>query len=143
LKKGGERKRKNPHKFFKMKQQLNNLPILKERRKELRNRLTETERILWTMLKDKNIGGRKFRRQHSIGFYIVDFYCPSEKLVIELDGSQHYTTEGIAKDNERDEHLMLLGIKVIRFTNEEVKNNLSLVLKRIEDNYRNKLNEAK
>jgi very-short-patch-repair endonuclease len=122
-----------------MKQQLYNLPILKERRKELRNRLTETERILWIMLKGQKLSGRKFRRQHSIGYYIVDFYCPSERLVIELDGSQHYTTEGIAKDKERDEHLKLLEIKVIRFTNEEVKNNLSFVLKRIEESFNSNL----
>jgi len=124
-----------------MKQQLYNIPILKERRKELRNRLTETERILWTMLKGQKLSGRKFRRQYSIGYYIVDFYCFSERLVIELDGSQHYTIEGIAKDKERDEHMNLLGIKVLRFTNEEVKNNLTSVLKRIEDNFISNPNE--
>ena len=118
-----------------MKQQLNNLPILKERRKELRSRLTETERILWTLLKDRKLAGRKFRRQHSIGYYIADFYCPAEKLVIELDGHQHYTDEGHANDKERDEHLSLLGIKVLRFKNEEIKGNLSEVLRKIKKTF--------
>jgi very-short-patch-repair endonuclease len=114
---------------------LNNLSVLKERRKELRSGLTEAEKVLWKVLKSSKLAGRKFRRQHSIGYYIADFYCPSEKLVIELDGQQHYTEEGKLKDKERDEHLRSLGIKVLRFKNAEVLSNLNDVLKRIESEY--------
>lgn len=90
-----------------------NLKYLKETRQYLRNNMTDAERVLWTILKDKKLNGRKFRRQHSIAHYIVDFYCPSEKIVVELDGSQHYTAEGIEKDKERDSHLALMGIKYL------------------------------
>jgi very-short-patch-repair endonuclease len=120
-----------------MRQQLNNLFILKQKRKELRGRLTETKKILWTMLKNSKLAGHKFRRQHSVGYYILDFYCPSGKLAIELDGSQHYTDEGISKDKERDEHLKLLGINVLRFRNEEVKNNLTEVLRIVKESLNN------
>jgi len=63
---------------------------------------------------------RKFRRQHSIKNYIVDFYCSSEKLVVELDGAGHYTTSGDREDYSRDEELKKLGVKVLRFENEDV-----------------------
>ena len=89
------------------------------------------------MLKDSKLAGYKFRRQHSIGYYIVDFYCPSGKLAIELDGSQHYTDEGISNDKERDEHLKLLGINVLRFRNEEVKYNLTEVLRIVKESLKN------
>jgi len=72
---------------------LNNINYLKDTRKYLRNNLTEAESLLWEVLKGKKLAGRKFRRQHSIGYYIVDFYCPSEKLIIELDGQHHFTPE--------------------------------------------------
>jgi very-short-patch-repair endonuclease len=80
--------------------------------------------------------GRKFRRQHSIGYYIADFYCPSEKLIIELDGQHHYTPEGIAKDLDRDKNLGIMDIKVLRFENKEVLNNLTQVLKIIKANFK-------
>jgi len=65
---------------------LNNLSYLNSTRKYLRENMTQAELVLWEVLKDKKLCGRKFRRQHSIGFYIADFYCPSENLIIELDG---------------------------------------------------------
>ena len=71
-----------------MPRHIHNNKTLADRRKELRNNATPQEAILWQHLKDSNFGC-KFRRQHSIGPYIVDFYCPSKKLIIELDGSQH------------------------------------------------------
>ncbi|MGE0090003.1 MAG: endonuclease domain-containing protein [Bacteroidales bacterium] len=114
-----------------MPNQLYNLPYLKETRQYLRKNMTEAELILWTVLKEKKLEGRKFRRQHSIGHYIVDFYCSSERLIIELDGQHHFTNEGLEKDKERDEHLALLGKKVLRFENKEVLNNLTEVLKKI------------
>ena len=115
---------------------LYNLKNLKETRISLRNNMTEAELILWEVLKDKKLKGRKFRRQFSIGYYIVDFYCPSEKLVIELDGMQHFTPEGKVNDIERDENLKLMGIKVLRFENIVVKNNLTDVLKVIKENFK-------
>jgi very-short-patch-repair endonuclease len=114
---------------------LYNINSLKVIRRYLRNNSTETERILWSVLKDKKLDGRKFRRQFSIGYYIADFYCPSEKLIIELDGPHHYLQEGIKRDLERDEHLELFGIKVLRFENSEVKSNLTNVLKTIKANF--------
>ena len=68
---------------------MNNQLILKTFRKELRSNLTPAEAKLWTYLKNKKLGGRRFRRQHSVGGYILDFYCPTEKLAIELDGQGH------------------------------------------------------
>jgi len=114
-----------------MPNKLYNLPHLKNKRINLRQNMTEAELVLWEVLKDKKLCGRKFRRQHSIGFYIVDFYCSSERLIIELDGQQHFTREGIEKDVERDKYLALLDKKVLRFENKEVLNNLTEVLKKI------------
>lgn len=98
---------------------LYNITSLKVIRSQLRSNMTEAERILWSVLKDRKLEGRKFRRQFSIGYYIADFYCPSEKILIELDGQHHYLPEGIKKDKERDEHLEMFGIKVLRFENGE------------------------
>jgi very-short-patch-repair endonuclease len=97
--------------------------------------MTEAELVLWQVLKDKKQKGRKFRRQYSIGYYIVDFCCPSEKLIIELDGNHHYTHEGKEKDKERDAHLSLLEFKVLRFENKEVLENLNEVLKKIKSHF--------
>jgi very-short-patch-repair endonuclease len=115
---------------------LNNLIYLKDTRDHLRKNMTEAELVLWELLKDKKLCGRKFRRQHIIGHYIADFYCPSEKLIIELDGQQHFTSEGIAKDSDRDSHLALMNIMVLRFENKEVLNNLTEVLKIIKSHFK-------
>ncbi|MBU0489426.1 MAG: endonuclease domain-containing protein [Bacteroidetes bacterium] len=109
--------------------QLYNLSHLKETRKVLRKNMTPAELALWEMLKEKKLLGRKFRRQYSIGNYIADFYCTSEKIVIELDGQHHFSKEGIDKDKERDKFLVDLGMKVLRFENKEVLDNLTEVLK--------------
>ena len=74
-----------------MRERLNNKTVLEPRRKKLRRNLTPAEAFLWTVLKNSNLAGRKFRRQHSVGNYILDFYCDSEKLVVELDGEVHRT----------------------------------------------------
>jgi very-short-patch-repair endonuclease len=89
-------------------------------RRSLRNRSTSAEATLWGILKSKKLDGRKFRRQHGIGYYIVDFCCPSEKLVIELDGDQHGDHEQIEKDKKRDKYLEGLGFTVLRFENKFV-----------------------
>ena len=106
---------------------------LNQRRKELRNKGTVAERVLWLSLNNSQLDGKKFRRQESIGKYIVDFYCPSEKLIIELDGAGHYTTEGIEYDKIRSKYLESLRFRVIRFENEDVIFNLDIVLKKIKE----------
>ena len=109
---------------------------LKKRRKELRNNTTDAEKRLWLFVKNKQLHGRKFTRQHSIGKYIVDFYCYEEKLILELDGEQH--KEQIKYDEERTKYLESLGYKVIRFNNMDVLFNTDNVLKEIENNFKTK-----
>ncbi|MDY6450626.1 endonuclease domain-containing protein [Acinetobacter faecalis] len=104
----------------------------KERRKMLRNNMTEPEKRLWLVLKNKQLG-LKFRRQHGIGDYIVDFYSPEIKLVIELDGESHFSTEAKAYDQLRDEYFLGLGISTIRFLNQDVMNNLAGVFQTIQN----------
>jgi len=90
---------------------------LKSLRSSLRNRSTSAEAALWNILKSKNLDGKKFRRQYSIDNYIVDFCCPSEKLIIELDGDPHGEYHKIEKDENRDKFLESLGFTVLRFEN--------------------------
>lgn len=110
---------------------LNNLNYLKTNRKRLRNNLTPAEASLWKLLQGSKLGGRKFRRQHSVGNYILDFYCPSEKIAVELDGAGHYTEEGIKKDELRTKFLNEVGIKVLRFENKLVFEKTEWVLEEI------------
>jgi len=100
-------------------------------RKELRNNATPAEIKLWGRLQRSNLDGYKFRRQHSVGPYILDFYCPSEKLAIELDGDSHFTNEAITYDIARTAYLNALNIKVLRFLNTDVFDNLIAVCERI------------
>ncbi|MEQ8477307.1 DUF559 domain-containing protein [Fulvivirga sp.] len=108
------------HKYPQGQMVFNNLPHLKTFRKELRNNSTPAEATLWTLLSGKKLEGRKFRRQHSVANYILDFYCPSEKLAIELDGQGHFEAAQAEYDRERDLFINHLGIKVLRFENKEV-----------------------
>ena len=85
--------------------QINNKPSLKPYRKQLRNNLTSAEATLWKHLQRKQLEGRKFRRQHSVGNYILDFYCPAEKLCVELDGAAHFTESGVESDQKRTIYL--------------------------------------
>ena len=117
-------------------QKIFNRKPLKEFRKELRSNLTPAEAVMWTALQKKQLEGRKFRRQHSIGKYIVDFYCPAEKLVIELDGAEHYTLEGSDYDGKRDSYISSFGIKVLRYENMDIYNNLEAVLEDIKNNFK-------
>ena len=110
---------------------IHSLPELRTFRKELRNNLTPAEARLWTILKSSNLDGCKFRRQHSGGGYVLDFYCPSEKIAIELDGSGHFTETGRAHDLERRLFLEHFGINVIRFENELVFKEVEWVVDRI------------
>ncbi len=118
-----------------MKDQINNRPELKVFRKALRNNSTAAEATLWKMIKGKQLEGRKFRRQFSVENFILDFYCPSEKLAIELDGAGHFTPEGIKADEERTKVLNTYGIKVIRFENKQIFNSPEAVLQEIIDNF--------
>ncbi|MEK7637583.1 MAG: endonuclease domain-containing protein [Patescibacteria group bacterium] len=95
-------------------------PELLKRRRQLRNYPTEAERRLWLVLRKRSLCGLKFRRQYSVGKYIVDFYCPSHRLAIEVDGGQHYTSERIAYDAQRTKFLNQRNIRVVRVTNAEV-----------------------
>ncbi len=118
-----------------MKGQVNNKPSLKAFRKDLRNNGTPAEATLWLSLKNKQVDGRKFRRQFSVENYILDFYCPSEKLAVELDGADHYTEAGSEYDEERTRFLNSRGIKVIRFENKEVFENIDGVLDEIKRSF--------
>ena len=114
-----------------MKDSFNNLPALKAYRRKLRNALTPAEAMLWGLLKSKQLEGRRFRRQHSIGNYILDFYCTQEKLCIELDGAHHYTPEGMEYDTKRTAYLNSVNINVIRFENSVVFDHSEQVLEEI------------
>jgi very-short-patch-repair endonuclease len=114
-----------------MTQKIFNRKYQKDFRKDLRSGLTSAEATLWPALKRKQLYGRKFRRQHGIGKYVVDFYCPSEKLVVELDGADHFSPEGDDYDLERDSFLKNLGLKVVRFENQEIWDDLERVLEEI------------
>lgn len=123
-----------------MKNQTHNRKYLEERRKELRKNLTPAEASLWKHLQSKQLKGRKFRRQHSIKNYIVDFYCSSEKLIVELDGGVHLDFAQQNYDYERTQDLEALGFKVVRFENREIFENLEFVLEEI-CNHFNKTNK--
>ena len=106
--------------YRRSKTDIHTLPQLKTFRTELRAKMTPAEARLWSMLKGAKVDGRKFRRQHSVGRYILDFYCAAEKLAIELDGSHHFSGAGSAYDRERRSFLEQFGINVIRFENKMV-----------------------
>jgi very-short-patch-repair endonuclease len=115
--------------------QINNLPYLKTFRKELRKNLTPAEAKFWTAIKNKQFEGRKFRRQHSVGNYILDFYCPAEKLAIELDGQVHFNDSAREYDYERKLFLEQFGIKVLRFENKRVFEDLEWMLDVIRNDF--------
>lgn len=114
---------------------INNLPYLKTFRKKLRNNSTAAEAKLWSALKGKQLEGRKFRRQFSVANYILDFYCPAENLAIELDGQGHFEASQVEYDYERDQFLIHCGIKVLRFENKWVWNNLEGLLEEVKSNF--------
>jgi len=107
---------------------LRNDPTLKKRRRELRRNQTEAEKMVWARLRNKQFYGMKFFRQYSIDPYILDFYCPTVKLTIELDGGQHNQPENKGYDLARSEFLKAQSIDVIRFWNHEVLLNMEGLL---------------
>jgi very-short-patch-repair endonuclease len=96
---------------------------LKEIARELRRNQTDDEKSLWRALRDRRFAGFKFRRQHTVGEYILDFYCADAKLAVELDGSQHGHPEGMQRDAEREKFLEERGIATLRFWNHQWRNN--------------------
>lgn len=89
-------------------------------RRSLRTNGTMEEAMMWKVLKNRQVSGVRFRRQFSVGAYILDFYCPELKLCIEIDGAGHYSNEGLRHDYVRDKYLSELGIRVLRFENRAV-----------------------
>jgi very-short-patch-repair endonuclease len=104
---------------------------LKNNARRLRNDMTDAERLLWSKIRKKQLKDVQFYRQKTIGNCIADFYCPRAKLVIELDGGQHYCADGIKKDAVRDRYLTLQGLNVLRFSNIDVMQNIEGVLDNI------------
>ncbi len=104
--------------------------------RNLRKNQTDTERKLWSILRNRQLAGIKFRRQFPVGKYIVDFYAPEYRLAIEADGGQHYEDKGKQRDDLRTRELSNLGVQILRFSNLEILNNLEgvceIVLKTIE-----------
>ncbi|WP_394560626.1 endonuclease domain-containing protein [Aquipseudomonas alcaligenes] len=99
--------------------------------RQLRRDATDAEHLLWRHLRGRQLAGCKFRRQHPLPPYVVDFYCEELRLGIELDGAQHYADEGVKHDQYRADCLLGSGIRLLRFSNREVLLELSSVLERI------------
>jgi len=110
---------------------LHNLRSRKPLRRALRAQLTPAEAKLWSHLQRNQFKGKKFRRRHSIGPYVVDFFCAEERLAIELDGAAHDHAAALFRDQARDEFLMRAGVRVIRFENRDLLANLEGVLSEI------------
>ena len=103
------------------------------RARNLRKNLTLQEKILWNLLRNRQINNRKFRRQVPIGNYIVDFLCEEKSLIIELDGGQHNQDRNILLDNIRTKFLLENGFKVLRFWNTDIDKNIEGVVEKIQD----------
>jgi len=107
---------------------------LKQYSRQLRENMTDAERHLWSKIRMKQLRGYQFYRQKPVGDYIVDFFCPRAKLVIEVDGSQHFSDEMIEYDRIRNEYLSSLGLRVLRFTNVDVLTHIESVVESIIEN---------
>lgn len=97
-------------------------------KRRLRSNMPGPETRLWSRLRARQLQGFKFRRQHGIGPYIVDFYCPEQSLIIEVDGDSHADADQIVKDQRRDTYFQSLGLRVIRYFNDDIVMNLAGVL---------------
>lgn len=107
---------------------------LKPFARELRKNATDAEKKLWSKIRMRQLSGYQFYRQKIIGDYIVDFFCPRARLVIEVDGGQHYHDEVAEADRLKDEYLKSCGLRVLRFTNIDVLTNIEGVVQRIIEN---------
>lgn len=103
----------------------------KQKRSNLRNQMSWAEAILWSKLRRRQIAGFKFRRQYSVGPHVLDFFCPDAKLAIEIDGNSHFQENAAEYDGKRQAAIEQLGIRFLRFTNQEIHKNLFEVLERI------------
>ncbi len=111
---------------------MNNSNYLTKNARALRKRSTRAEKLLWNLLRDRSLSKWKFRRQHPIPpFYILDFFCAETKVAVELDGRHHKNPEQAAADSKRTAYLSEMGIRVIRFTNEEMLVDPGGVLRKI------------
>ncbi|MDR1585293.1 MAG: endonuclease domain-containing protein [Prevotellaceae bacterium] len=117
------------------------LPVHFELAKKLRENPTEAENFLWIYLAQIKIKGIRFKRQHPVLYFIADFYCHKAKLIIEVDGGYHNTPEQYCYDENRDDELAGLGLKVIRFTNDQVVNDTENTLKQIENEIINRIKQ--
>jgi very-short-patch-repair endonuclease len=113
---------------------------LKGKARQLRKNLTDSESVLWSRLRSKQLMGIQFYRQKPVGNYIVDFFAPVAELVIEIDGSQHVQGDYIHRDKSRDEYLVGLGLKVLRFNSNEVLKATDAV---VEDIYQTMIEQLK
>ena len=118
-------------------QKIHNKNEFQERRTQLRKNLTPAEAFLWKHIKARQFEGRRFTKQHGIKNYIVDFYCASERLIIELDGEVHNNPTAQAYDLKRTKQIEALGYKVIRFENKMVFENLDSVFTEIKEQFKN------
>ena len=114
-----------------------NTSLSKKGRRDLRKRSTSLEKIVWLKIRNRQIENYKFRRQYSIGKYIVDFYCPEKKLVVEIDGDSHFQDEAILYDIVREKYIRTLNIEILRFTNKDVMDNIDGVLFKIAHKLKN------
>lgn len=103
-------------------------PVMTQRARRLRKDMTETEKKLWWRLRREQVSGLNFRRQHPMGPYVLDFYCPSIQLAVELDGGQHNFSAAQRKDEHRTNWLNAKGITVLRFWNNDMMGNIEGVL---------------
>ena len=121
-----------------------NVKELERERKELRSFGTAAEAVLWLSLKNRQIEGVRWRRQFSVGRFILDFYCPECKLGIELDGIQHYSLDGSDYDDRRSRWLEAnFGIQILRFENRDIYTSYDNVVEYIREVVRDKLNNNK
>ncbi len=111
----------------------------KQNARNLRKNMTDAERVVWSKIRKKQLLGVQFYRQKPIADFIVDFYAPSIKLVIEIDGSQHYEKEHLLRDKQRDSALNKLGLSVLRYDNRQVLTQTEYVIEAIFQSITNSL----
>ena len=104
---------------------------LKQFSRQLRQKMTDAEKLLWLKIRGKQLKDVQFYRQKPLGNFIVDFYCPKANIVIELDGGQHYDNQKRIKDNQRNKILEGMGLTVLRFSDREIFENIGAVLEKI------------
>ena len=114
-----------------MRIRVHNILETKDLRRHLRRKETPAEKVLWEALRNRKLNGEKFTRQHGIGAYVADFHCSKYKLAIEVDGGIHLKEDVVERDKTRSEFIEAWDIRIVRFTNDEVLNELPKVLDEI------------